>query len=261
LSKVYKSSRVTIDKEHIVTIDVEQVIPEPLPKLLQDVADEFTPIELGGELYEEEEEEPPEIQAQQIIEKAQFEADGIIAVAQREADDILDKARTVAASEREAASKEGRDKGYAEGLADTEQMKNEANEIVSKAYAEKEEILQQAEPRVVKLIGELTKKLLLDEAEINPDVITILVKSGLSQTTLGGSIKVRVSNEDYENVVAKKSEIMASFEGIQGLELFEDLALPIGGCIIETDFGSVDASMNKQCDELIKNLNYLFKNR
>jgi len=267
LSRIYKSARVTIDKEHVVTIDAPYIVPEILskePEFDEDFG-EFTPITLG-EQFEEDieeliEEDPPELIAKQIIDQAEREAVGIITSAKHEADDILDKARVMADAEREAAAKEGYDTGYSEGLTAAEQMKESAKEIVAAAYDEKEEILSQAEPIVVELISRFTKKLLLNETEINPDVIGILVKSGLSQTTLGGSLKVRVSSEDYANALSQKEQIMSSFEGIGDLEFFEDLALPLGGCIIETDFGSVDASMDKQCNELIKNLNYLYKNR
>ena len=266
MSKIYKSQSVTIDKERIVTIDVDvsQLISDYFSQY-QEESDEFMPAELDGELSPEESEAetavPPEAIAEEIIKQAEAEADAIIAAAQSEADKILVQAGITADSEREAASKDGYSKGYAQGLAETEQMRAEAKEIVANAYTEKEEILSRAEPAVVEMISKLTKKLLLDEVEINPAVIAILVKAGLSQTTLSGHIKIRVSKSDYENVMLKKEEILSSFEGISGLEFSEDPALAPGGCVIDTDFGTVDSSMDKQCNELINNLQYLYKNR
>lgn len=258
MSKIYKSSHVTIDKDKIVTIDVEQIIPEVIPEEADE--EEFFPADFEEE-EPEEEEIPPDIIATQIIEQAENQAGEIIGRAQAEAEEILEKARTEAENLKESAEKEGYDKGYSEGLKDTEQMKLNAKEIVENAHIEREEILKTAEPEVIELVSKLIKKLLLDEAEINPDIIAILVKSGISQTTLGGDIKVRVSKYDYAALLERKEQIISSFEGISNLDFSEDLALPAGGCVIETEFGLVDASMDKQCDELIKNLNYLFKNR
>ncbi|MCL2565195.1 MAG: FliH/SctL family protein [Defluviitaleaceae bacterium] len=263
MSKIYKSSQITIDEDRIITIDVEQIVPEVLPEETEGT-EEFFPTEFGDEdvqAQEEEEEISPDIIAAQIIEQAESEAAEITAKAQAEAEGILEKARLEAESLRESSGKEGYDKGYNEGLKDTEQMKQEAREIVESAHIERGETIKTAEPEIIELVSKLTKKLLLDEAEINPDVIAILVRSGLSQTTLSSDIKVRVSKYDYENLLDRKDQIISSFEGISNLDFSEDLALPAGGCVIETEFGQVDASMDKQCDELIKNLNYLFKNR
>jgi flagellar biosynthesis/type III secretory pathway protein FliH len=68
-------------------------------------------------------------------------------------------------------------------------------------------------------------------------------------------------SEGTDDRIRVKDMITSSFEGLGNLEFVEDLALPIGGCIIETGFGSLDCSIDKQCDELIKSLNYLLKNR
>jgi len=242
---------------------VEQIIPEVMPEEALD-AEEFFPVEFGegeeGEEHSEPEISPEEI-AFRVITQAEEDAEKILETAEAKANEILEKAREEAETLRETSAKEGYDKGYSEGLKDTEQMKQEAKEIVENAHVEREEIIKTAEPEVVELVSKLTKKLLMDEAQINPDVIAILVKSGLSQTTLSSDIKIRASKADYKNLLERKERIVSSFEGITSLDFSEDLALPPGGCVIETDFGQIDASMDKQCDELIKNLNYLFKNR
>ncbi|MDL2248870.1 hypothetical protein LJB89_04155, partial [Tyzzerella sp. OttesenSCG-928-J15] len=242
MSKVFKSSRVTVDEERRVKIDVAPVLPE--------VKNVFPLPDIEGFDEMEDSDEAEDIRPEDIIENAKKEAEAIIGAATIEAEQIIANIRQLAAAEREEAAEQGYDEGYTEGHAkghaDADGMRNEAQKVVDQAYVIKDQIMAQAEPEIVELIAKLIKKLLYNEVEINPQVISLLVKSGLAHMTLNGDVNIRVSQDDYDNLIEQKADVLASVEGLANISFSQDLALAKAACIIDTDFGSVDCGLDSQ---------------
>jgi len=209
--------------------------------------------------------EPEEISEETIIENARKKAERIIEEATTEAEQIIQNIRQLAAAERAEARQEGLnegyDEGYAKSMADAESARLSAEKVIEQAHELKAEIIAQAEPEIMQLVSKLVQKLLLNEAELNSKVIAVLVKAGLSQTSLNGAMTVRVSPADYSNLMEHRNEMLSTFEGLADISFESDEAIRQNECLIDTAFGTVDCGLGVQSKELIKSLNYLLKNR
>lgn len=202
------------------------------------------------------------------VDSARDEADFLISQAKREADSILALANLKADSiifGIEASNKngynEGYEKGYAEGLEIAEKLKEEAKSIVENAEIEKKNILDSIEPEILQIIVDITEKLIFKTAEIDKNVVSILIKTALAGLTVIDNVVIRVSTDDYLDVVKNKQEIICGIEGLVNIEIIKDLSLDTNDCIIETSYGNIDCSLKNQFASLKSDLFYLLETR
>jgi flagellar assembly protein FliH len=83
------------------------------------------------------------------------------------------------------------------------------------------------------------------ELSNNRDTIVSLIRNSLLGSMLSGEITVRVSPDDYEYVQKNRERLL---DGIGNAELTikKDSTLNKGGCIVETEYGTVDSSVETQ---------------
>jgi flagellar assembly protein FliH len=241
----------TIDRDNPVLIDI------------------VTPPGGGDDLltdtdFGEEEAEPgisPEEQAAAIIKAARAEAEQIITDAQ--AAGIAEQAamRLAAKSEVAVLREQAKNDGYTEGMAtatrEGDKIRAQAQAALAQAQAEYLAMQQSFEPQMVELLIDIAGKLLNNAVSLNPGVILALVRMGMQNTTVTGDVKVYVSADDYVEVLNRKDELLAMAEGSVKLEIVKDMSLGPMDCIIDTPFGSIDASLGQQFEALKQNITYL----
>jgi len=267
LSKILKSSSIILDAERPF------VVESPIHELPEDFYEdedfgegeleiELPPIPKGP--TPEEIRKSAEEQAERIMERARTAAEGILSQAHGEAEGIRDAARAEMAKEREqtlaAAQTEGYDAGHAKGVAEAEAIKDQARAELASTLKAREDAIAALEPEMVELLGKIAGKLLGTAARINPQVVLHLVREGLAASAFTGNMSLRVSRDDYEYVAEHKDDLMEIIEGGASLEIIRDLNLAAGDCVIETEFGVIDASLNMQLEEVKENLAYLLRN-
>lgn len=225
-----------------------------------------------AETYEPE--EVPQIDLQAL----EYEAELIIANAEKRAhslsDEIIDNARNQAKKletdtkerlkeEIEELKEETKQKAYDEAMAEAQLERDgiiqEANQIKQDAHDYREELIKEVEPEMVNLMIDILDHLIGVEKETNAKTITTLIKSGLQRANPSGKIVVHVSTADYPHV--DKDEIFQHLDTMAELEILEDPTIRRSGCIIETEIGTIDSSLDTQYKALRKNLKYILKNR
>jgi flagellar assembly protein FliH len=240
LSKIFKASDVTIDRDNVVMFD-------------SDAADKFEDTAVEDSIAVEQPKESPEQQAEKIIRQAQREAESIIRTAKQNAE-----------AEAEAIADQAYEQGYQEGMdlaaAEGDAIKAQAQKVVLDAWEERKTLLNKLEPEIVELIIRITGKLLDDSIELNPKLIVVLIKQGLSGSNLTGEVIVHVSGADYDAAVECKDELHALTDSSTRLEIMKDPSLKPMDCIIETPYGDVDCSLNQGFEAIVKNLKYRLNN-
>jgi type III secretion protein L len=162
-----------------------------------------------------------------------LQADQLLAEARREAQAVRDSAGAELEAERR--------RGYAEG---TEQARGEAAELMLEAVGRSVDYLGQVEEEVIGLVLSSVRKLLgqLDDLER----IRLLARQALKMARTQKRVILRVPPEQEEGVRARASDILSGYGGISVLEVVADAGLGDGGCVLESDLGVVDASVDTQ---------------
>ena len=207
---------------------------------------------------------PKKKQYETIIEEAHEMYANIIEEANKEAKRIMEEKyneiEIFKKKELEKAYEQGFRKGYDEARKKTEKIIDEAINIRQNLEKRKESIYKDAEEDIVELILSISKKIIGDEIQQNKNAIISQIKLALEKCTYKSKVTVKVSSEDYPNVLVNKGVIESLVEGISELEILEDKFLKKGDCIIDTPSGEVNSSIELQIEQLQRAFYFVLRN-
>lgn len=184
-----------------------------------------------------------ENEAAQIIEKAKAEAAQIVAEAQ-------EQRNKMEADARQAGYDEGHAEGYESGVAEVDRLVERMHKILEAVMQRREEILQDTESQIVELVILMARKVIKILSENQKNVIMANTLAALKKVKTRGEVTLRVNLEDVKLTSSHIDEFIQHVENVQGITVLEDSAVEKGGCIVETDFGAIDARISSQLTEL-----------
>lgn len=193
-------------------------------------------------------------QAQQFRRQAEDEAEGIIAEAKRKAQEIELAAQQAFEKERKDAEAAGfaagREAGYLEGRAEVQRLIERAHQILERAQDKRAEILAETEQQIIDLVLLIARKVVKVISENQRNVVVSNVVQALRKVKGRGDIIIRVNVEDIKLTTEHTKDFIQLIEGVKNIQVVEDSSVDRGGCIIETDFGEIDARISSQLAEL-----------
>ena len=165
------------------------------------------------------------------------QAEQVLADAEKKAHDILLRA------EQEYEAQKAR--GYQDGI-DNAQM--ETAEQMMETVSRTVDYFAQVEQRVAEVVMSAVRKILgdFDDQELTLQV----VHNALNVVRTQHQVTLRVNPPQEENIRKRVSDIVQGYSGIGYLEVIPDHRLQAGGCILETEVGVVDASVEVQLQAL-----------
>lgn len=218
--------------------------------------DEF--LGLADAIMGKEEPKEPEID---YVAEAKAEAEKILADANAQANEIISAAEVNAEALKNIARQDGEKEGYNEGSQRAanelkiakEQLETERNSLVSE-YNEKmsnleREMVEMAVPVFEHVFGcELTDK---------KEVIYHLLDHCISKIPRSKQMQVKVSETNADFIKSKKEEILEKVGSDVSIDIISDAYLNDSSCIIETDGGIFDCSIDTELDNLIREIKAL----
>jgi flagellar assembly protein FliH len=203
--------------------------------------------------------EEAEAIASNIKEDAKARASLMVEKAQSEVKELLDKARINAEAEADRvkrnAAEEGRQQGFEQGVAEGSDkgradVKAEFagslkqwNEVLLQTVEERKRTLTEARSLIVELVGESLYRCLKDEGLRRSDMAVKFVEEALKKAHDRVHLKVHLNPGDLATVEARKKELQVSV-GSSQIELVSDGRIEKGGCLLETEAGSIDARLS-----------------
>jgi flagellar assembly protein FliH len=193
-------------------------------------------------------------QAQKLRQEAEEEAIKIVGEAEKRVSDLQSTAESrLEAAEREAAKKgreEGREEGYKEGVGEAERLVGRLHVILDRAMEKRAEILQETESQVVELVLLVAKKVVKVISENQKSVVVQNIQQALRKLKTKSDVIVRVNLADLQLATEHVKDFVQMTENAKKLQIVEDSTVDRGGCVIETDFGEIDARIASQLNEL-----------
>ncbi|APQ15273.1 flagellar assembly protein FliH [Borreliella garinii] len=255
--------------------DIESQIAK-LKEELQFLRDEK--LQLEEELVKRQElaKEEIQIESDRLIEEARIKANEVLETAKQEADllqrEAIYKKESIetesnAEIERlareyeeklkrdlEVATAKGREegysKGYESGFEDFDKVMRKLHSIIASLIAERKSILESSSGQIVSLVMQIAIKVIKRITDSQKDIILENVNEVLKRIKDKTQITIRVNLDDLDIVRHKKSDFISRFDIIETLEIIEDPNIGKGGCIIETNFGEIDARISSQLDKI-----------
>ncbi len=189
-----------------------------------------------------------------ILEDARKQAEDILEDAKKQAEDILKDAK-------ENGYKEGYEKGTIESKqkSDDLQAKLEADykSMSEKLQNEYDEKYQVMESELVDTLMEVFSKVTLTIAEDKKDLVLLLIQRTLKDADANKDFLIRVSDVDYGFVMNSIDKLYDCVSLDSKIEVVRDNTLKKNQCIIETDAGAFDCSLDIQLEGLISEIKLL----
>jgi flagellar assembly protein FliH len=200
-------------------------------------------------------------EADLVLQKARVTAEQMMNEAQmnlKQTQQHIEQLKMDWEAEREALFETVRQQGFQEGLKlgteegnkHLEELISEAKSIIEMAKTDYKSQVEQSEETILKLGLKIAEKILhVQLAEKQEDFIQI-VKHAIKEVKDYADINIVVHPHMYELVFAQKDELKAMFNNDKNLYIYPDGELQETGCIIESSFGRIDASVDSQLAEL-----------
>ena len=271
-SNLLKGGMVNITQEGSRIIDANALIAERIGSLMKELKEPenegFTEglrveeADISALLSDPEEGQEEELPEGLSVEDAEDRARTIVQEARDAASEILQEAITQAETEAETIRQKAREDGYLEGSQKAERefhkLEKELKEKERELEKQYDALVADLEPKFVDTLSGIYEHLFRVELGSHRDVLLYLIGDCMRGAEGSKSFQIRVSKEDYTYISTKKAGLLeAAGAGEAELEILEDPNLSRNGCIIRTENGIMDCSLQTQLEELNKKLRLL----
>lgn len=169
--------------------------------------------------------------AQTIIEEAQRKAAAIVQAGQ---------------SERERIREEARSQGHHEGLA-------QVSEQLLRAKLQAKEIVEAAQNDILALACKVAEKIIGHDIERDPAVMVDICATAVESLRQVRHMVLRVNPQDAAILRNNTKRFMEALGRSVEVSIKEDAEVESGGCVVQTEFGTLDAQLKTQF-EMLRNL-------
>lgn len=161
--------------------------------------------------------------------------DGAVYDAKSEAAQIVTEAHAEAEAIRERAREEGR----AEGRADVAALLVRARKQVERRIAASEQT-------ICELAIKVAERIVRRQLDLAPELVVDIAKAALEDARGRHDFVLRVHPDDVAAVDADKPGLLARLSVSAKILIRADSTIARGGCVVESDIGTVDARLETQ---------------
>lgn len=200
--------------------------------------------------------------ADNLVIEAKKEAERIVSQAKLQYEKTMEdinQQRTSWAEEKEllisAAKEEGYESGWSEGqkqgYSEYRKLLQEAREIIEAAKNDYTAYLESSEKVILDLAVKIAGKITACKIEDEENFLSF-VKKALKEAKLCQEIRLYVHPQYYEFLLSQKEELQSIFLHHTNLFIYPDEEITVGGCVIESETGRIDAGIDTQLSEIKK---------
>lgn len=182
--------------------------------------------------------------------------------AHKDSEEMLAKARSKVAE----IEKEAYDKGFAAGHAEALKLGQEEGRVKSAKIEEllqlisqdRRQLYEKYQKDLLSLMQMMLERVLFHEVSVNPKIIQVCLKTALGYVVENSTVIVHLHANDLNRLKEIGFDDPELLAGVKQLEFTEDPAISEGGCLLETGFGEIDATLESRRDKLSKAIEATF---
>ncbi len=152
----------------------------------------------------------------------------------------------------------GMEDGRTDAFRDTrEELKGciaRLNSLVQEILNLRSEMVKNSESEIVELVYYLSKRLLMRELELDPELILEVISRTVDLAQTDEQITVQLSHDDFNLLNEIRDKLQAEIDKPERLHLVSSPLIQSGGCIVETNYGSIDATIEQRLQRCWENL-------
>jgi type III secretion system HrpE/YscL family protein len=173
------------------------------------------------------------------VHDATLEAREIVSQARADAARMLEQTER----ERQAALVNATQEGYAAGLA-------QWNEILADAWRSRDAFIARSETELVRLAVRVSEKVIGQELKADSSAVLNTIREALKSVRRERNLTIHVNPEHESTVRSQTESLGALLGGVRELLVVANPSVAPGGCIVESEIGTIDAQLSTQLKAL-----------
>ena len=146
---------------------------------------------------------------------------------------------------------------YAEIEKKQQELETEYNKKKSELENEYNELKDSIEPELVEVITDVFRKVTGVVTEDNHDIILHLINDVMHNADASRDFVINVSPDDYSFLINNQGKIYCAMSREVNIDIVEDVTLERNQCMIETNTGIFNCSLDIELNKLINNIKLL----
>jgi flagellar assembly protein FliH len=177
--------------------------------------------------------------------------------------DALNKAKRQAIDIKALAKKEGHDTGYQAGFKQGEDAAREefkpflatVEELISDLTGFRKNMYDKGEREMVEMVVALAKKVIHFEFSTRDDAVQEMIRLAVQSVLDRESMVIKINPADKGYAESFRPELHHLFGEIKNITFEAHSGVARGGCVVETNFGVIDAQIDKLGEQMDRILN------
>jgi flagellar assembly protein FliH len=145
---------------------------------------------------------------------------------------------------------EGRTEGEKKFAEEVNNQLKKLSEMLRSLESLKKDLITQNESLIVELAFHLGRTIAMDHIETNPDRILPVLSKIMDALQADDEVRIRLAEEDVKDIEKLQAYMHEEFENLQKVKFVGDPNMAVGGCIVESAFGQIDASIEERVQRL-----------
>lgn len=115
-------------------------------------------------------------------------------------------------------------------------------------------LLQNSTQDMLRLVLSIARQVIHGEVSINRELILTTIEKALRAAVRSDHYHIKVHPDDLALVMENKPLFITSINGLESITVEGDPQIAQGGCLVESDLGAVDATIDGQLEEIRRTL-------
>jgi flagellar assembly protein FliH len=145
---------------------------------------------------------------------------------------------------------EGTRKAFEENKVDIQDRLEKLDTLLSSFGSMKKDLIEQNELYFVKTIHTLATKLAVSHIQEHQETIISVIRQAVDHAQSEENVVVRLSQDDFNFVEKFRDQTKKEFEFMKKLKMEVGSEIRPGGCIVETNYGTIDATVEERIKKL-----------
>lgn len=116
----------------------------------------------------------------------------------------------------------------------------------------REKVLRESEDHLLDLVMAVSRKVLLREVRQDRQIVVKVIQSAIADLLKTDDLIIRVNPDDHALITSSADSLLKNEISAARFELKPDPTVMIGGCLVETGLGTVDARIEAQLEEIFR---------
>jgi flagellar assembly protein FliH len=145
---------------------------------------------------------------------------------------------------------EGRKTAFNEEKSQIGERLRQFDDILMAISRIKSDLYNQNEAHLIRLAFDLARKLFFKQIDESEDRILPVLKEAIDLAQSEENVTVRLSDTDYKFIEEFKTKVSKQFDFIKRMKFEPSADIAPGGCILETNYGVIDATIEERVEKL-----------